>query len=98
MTRPILFALMILAAPAAAQQNPNWTPPPAKDGYEYPPCYCTNRGEKVEMGGEACLRIGSRRIWARCAMSVNNPIWRPIREGCPPGGPTSSLAAPATSG
>lgn len=85
-----VLPLLLAAAPAAAQ-NPNWTPPPAKDGFEYPPCYCTNRGERVEMGGEACLRIGAREIWARCAMSVNSPTWRTLHEGCPPPGPGASL-------
>ena len=94
--RPAILASAVLAlaasAPAAAQQ-PDWVRPPAKEGYEYPPCYCTNREERVQIGATACLRIGSREVLARCAMSVNNPIWRPLQEGCPPPGP---LAAAGT--
>ncbi len=76
-----LIALAV-AAPAAA--GPNWTPPPAKEGYSYPDCYCTNRGDRVPLGGYACLRIGSREVLAKCGMSVNNPAWRTVQEGCPP--------------
>jgi hypothetical protein len=75
-------AAAMLAAPAAAGSD--WTPPPAKDGYAYPACYCTNRGENVPIGGYACLKIGSREVLARCGMSLNNPAWRTVQEGCPP--------------
>jgi len=74
-----LLALLI-AAPALA--NPNWTPPPAKDGFEYPPCYCSNREQKVGIGKLSCLRIGSREVLARCRMSVNSPGWQMLGEGC----------------
>ncbi|HUF55857.1 MAG TPA: hypothetical protein VMM55_04780 [Thermohalobaculum sp.] len=64
--------------------NPNYDPPPPKEGFSYPDCYCTDSdGQRVEMGETACLRIGSRRVLARCAWSVNNPAWRPEAEGCP---------------
>lgn len=86
---PAAFAAVFLALPAAG--DPNWTRPPAKDGFEYPDCYCTNRGERVPMGGTACLRIGSDAFLARCEMSLNNPTWRRVREGCPPVGPNAAL-------
>ena len=71
---------------AAAQliSNPNFTQPPAKDGYSYPDYYCTDsKGQRVEMGETACLIIGSRRMLARCEISVNSPAWREESEGCP---------------
>lgn len=88
---------VVLATPASAE-NPNWTPPAPKKGFEYPPCYCTNREERVEIGGTACLRIGSREVWARCAMSVNNPIWRTLQQGCPPPEPSAGVAPPLPAG
>ena len=61
-----------------------FTPPPAKEGYSYPDCFCTDSaGKRVELGERACLIIGSRRVLARCDMSVNNPTWRHESEGCP---------------
>ncbi len=81
----ILAAL--LAAPALAgspQPNPNYNPPPAKEGFSYPDCYCTDsKGQRIELGQRACLTIGTREVLARCDMSVNNPTWRMENEGCP---------------
>ena len=86
----LALALVIPAAFAVADTghvppaNPNYTPAPPKEGFSYPDCYCTDSdGQRVEMGQTACLRIGDRRVFARCAWSVNNPAWRPEAEGCP---------------
>ena len=91
---PILAAPMILAAalasPPTALAQSGWTPPPAKDGLAYPECYCTNRGERVEMGGRTCIRIGSVEYTAVCGMSLNNPAWRKVEDGCAPQ-PAASL-------
>ncbi|MEO1688601.1 MAG: hypothetical protein AAFU61_11910 [Pseudomonadota bacterium] len=73
-------AALLFAGPALA--DPNWTPPPAKDGFSYPPCYCRNHEEKVGIGELGCLRIGSREVLARCRMSLNNPAWETLGEGC----------------
>jgi hypothetical protein len=71
-------------AGAGPKANPNYSPPPAKEAFSYPDCYCTDStGQRVEMGKTACLVIGSRRVLARCDMSVNNPTWREESEGCP---------------
>ena len=71
-------------AGAGPSANPNYNPPPAKKGFSYPDCYCTDsNGQRVDMGKTACLVIGSRRVLARCDMSVNNPAWREESEGCP---------------
>lgn len=82
----LAVGLNLGAGPAAADriQNKNFSQPPAKDGYTYPDCYCTDsKGQRVEMGQQACLIIGSKRVLARCDMSVNNPTWRHESEGCP---------------
>lgn len=79
------FGLAAVSAWAGeAVPSPYYTPPPPKQGYSYPDCYCTDTdGQRVELGDMACLRIGQRETLARCGMSVNNPIWRPESEGCP---------------
>jgi hypothetical protein len=82
----LLLGIAIVSGPAAAgpPSNPNYSPPPAKEGFSYPDCYCTDsKGQRVDMGKTACLIIGSRRVLARCDMSVNNPTWRHESEGCP---------------
>ena len=73
------------AGHAAAQliSDPNFTQPPAKDGYSYSDYYCTDsKGKRVEMVETACLITGSRRVLARCDISVNSPAWREESEGC----------------
>lgn len=72
------------AAAGSAGTNGSYAPPPPKQGYSYPDCYCTDsNGERVEMGERACLRIGDKQVLARCDMSVNSPTWRYETEGCP---------------
>lgn len=89
-----LAALLVLATlaamPAAAADGPQaparggYAPPPAKDGFSYPDCYCTDSdGRRVEIGERACLRIGGREVTALCRMSLNSPAWRPLSDGCP---------------
>jgi len=83
----VLLGIAIGPGPAAAAgppPNPNYSPLPPKEGFSYPDCYCTDSlGQRVEMGQMACLIIGTRRVLARCDMSVNNPTWREQSEGCP---------------
>lgn len=85
-------AAALTAAPAISddsrimpvQSNPNYTRPKPKEGFRYPDCYCTDSsGQRVELGRTACLKIGSQQFTARCDMSVNNPTWRRVSEGCP---------------
>ena len=87
----IALALILFAGAAAA--DPTFNRPPAAKGYAYPECYCTNRGERVEMGQTACIRIGSTAFTARCGMSQNSPTWRKLEDGCPP--PDGLSLAPA---
>ncbi len=83
LSRLVLPALAVLL-PSLAVAGPNWTRPPAKDGFSYPDCYCTNRGQRVEMGQQTCIRIGSVEYTAVCGMSLNNPAWRKVEDGCAP--------------
>ena len=81
MTRPaLIIALALLATSASA--DPAFKPPKPKEGHAYPECYCTNRGVRVPIGQKSCLRIGSQEFTARCGMSLNNPAWRDMEEGC----------------
>ena len=68
-----------------AQMNGNqFIPPKPKDGFRYPDCFCTDsEGKRIELGQMTCLKIGSQQVLARCAMSVINPTWRHISQGCP---------------
>ncbi|MEO0371912.1 MAG: hypothetical protein AAF231_10680 [Pseudomonadota bacterium] len=46
-------------------------------------CYCTNStGERVELGELICLTVGGRSFTAQCQMSLNNPMWREVSNGC----------------
>ena len=98
MMRTLIFAAA-LAIPGAfaasgALADPVFTPPKAKDGHAYPECYCTNRGVRVPVGAQSCLRVGSRTFTARCGMSLNNPAWREVKDGCEP--EQMSQAAPGS--
>ena len=69
-----LAALLLLAAPAAADQT---------IGGKTVDCYCTDsQGNRVEMGEMICLTVNGRSFMAQCQMSLNNPMWREISEGC----------------
>lgn len=84
---PVLLCGVVLASGGAAADELLVSPfaaPPAKEGYRYPDCYCTDSdGQRVEIGDIACLRIGRKRVLARCGMSQNSPAWRPEQDGCP---------------
>lgn len=86
MSRPLILPAVIAAlfGASSAAADALWVRPKAKEGYSYPECYCTNRGERIEMGGMTCIRIGSTEYLARCGMSLNNPAWRKVEDGCPP--------------
>lgn len=51
-------------------------------------CYCTDSsGGRVELGEFICLQVDGRMFTAQCQMSLNNPMWREVEQGCA----TSSL-------
>lgn len=46
-------------------------------------CYCTDQsGARIELGELICLQVDGRMFTAQCQMSLNNPMWREINEGC----------------
>lgn len=50
-------------------------------GVEY---YCTDEtGQRKELGEVICITAGCDTWMARCDMSLNNPMWRRIQDGCP---------------
>ena len=54
-------------------------------------CYCTDKsGSRVEIGEMTCLHVDGRTFMAQCQMSLNNPMWREISDGCL----SSSLSEP----
>ncbi|MGB3406236.1 MAG: hypothetical protein WBA67_01955 [Jannaschia sp.] len=71
----LVLAAILMGVPAAAQMT-------YPDGRPVD-CYCTDTlGDRVEMGQQACLSVGGRVFMARCAMSLNVPIWRDTGETC----------------
>ncbi|MEO0939777.1 MAG: hypothetical protein AAFY38_16610 [Pseudomonadota bacterium] len=74
--KQITLALTLLAAaPALADV----TSPSGKTV----DCYCTDRsGARVELGETICLQVDGRMFMAQCQMSLNNPMWREVQEGC----------------
>ncbi|MEM6728045.1 MAG: hypothetical protein AAF618_06065 [Pseudomonadota bacterium] len=46
-------------------------------------CWCGgSKGERFEMGDITCFTISGRTFTAQCQMSLNNPMWRELAEGC----------------
>lgn len=88
-----VLTLGFATVPSAHADQPKFTPasklsqyvpPKPKDGFRYPDCFCTDStGKRIELGQTTCLQIGSQTFTARCAMSLNNPTWRRVSEGCP---------------
>ena len=71
-------------APRVLNAQGGYNPPKPKEGFRYPDCFCTDsEGQRIELGSMTCLQIGSQQVLARCAMSLNNPTWRRVQEGCP---------------
>ena len=69
-----LFVLIVVSAPAFAD---------VKSNGKVIECYCTDRnGARVELGEMRCLQVDGRMFMAQCQMSLNNPMWREISEGC----------------
>lgn len=80
----IVFALLMSAQAGAEEHSQQFVPPPPKEGYSYPDCYCTDsQGRRVEVGQMACLTIGQRQVLSRCEQASNLTIWRHQSEGCP---------------
>ena len=70
----LAILLMLLAAPALADGMYNG---------KTVDCYCTDKtGSRVEIGEMTCLHVDGRSFMAQCQMSLNNPMWREVSEGC----------------
>ncbi|SLN11194.1 hypothetical protein PSA7680_00110 [Pseudoruegeria aquimaris] len=70
-----LFLILATAAPALADVK--------GPGGKVIDCYCTDsKGARVELGEMICLQVNGRMFMAQCQMSLNNPMWREISEGC----------------
>ena len=68
-----IFVILLALAPALASAQ-------AKKTVE---CYCTDKnGNRVEMGETICLNVDGRSFMAQCQMSLNNPMWRKVSDGC----------------
>ncbi|WP_275567033.1 hypothetical protein [Psychromarinibacter sediminicola] len=80
-----LAALLLLPGPALAQAAPDPAGRPEgfapMEGVEY---YCTDAdGARHEIGAVICITAGCDTWLARCGMSLNNPTWRWVQDGCP---------------
>ncbi len=71
----VLLALICLGLPAAADVT--------GPGGKTIDCYCTDTsGSRVELGETICMQVDGRMFMAQCQMSLNNPMWRELNEGC----------------
>ena len=70
MTRSVFVALiMAVLAPVAQAKSVE--------------CYCTDtQGSRVELGQTVCRFVDGKSFMAQCQMSLNNPMWRRLQEGC----------------
>ncbi len=82
--RFLLLPTLALIFPAIAIQAQQFERPEPKEGFSYPEYFCTNRGIRVDVEDQSCLIIGDRTVQAVCDISLNNPTWRVIGEGCTP--------------
>ena len=81
--RRIAIILAVLATQAAAD---------VQKGGKTVDCYCTDKtGARVELGEKICLQVDGKMFMAQCQMSLNNPMWRKLSDGCL----SSELADPA---
>lgn len=70
----LILPFLLAATPALAD---------ATIGGKTVECYCTDTsGARVEMGEMICLQVDGKMFMARCAMSLNVPIWRKVSDGC----------------
>ena len=74
--------MLRLAIIVAALAHPVMADVKSRDG-SIIDCYCTDKtGARVELGEVRCLQVDGRMFMARCEMSLNNPMWREVSEGC----------------
>ena len=74
----LLMVSSVLVADLPADAEKRAAPPLKKIE-----CYCTDKtGSRHEMGELVCLDVDGRLFTARCEMSLNNPMWREVNDGC----------------
>ncbi|WP_372675351.1 hypothetical protein [Aquicoccus sp.] len=79
----LAIILSVLATQAAAD---------VQKGGKTVDCYCTDKtGARVELGENICMQVDGKMFMAQCQMSLNNPMWRKLSDGCP----SSELIDPA---
>lgn len=78
-----MLRIALIIAPLALTAATPLVADPKKGGVKWPDCYCTNRGERVDMGKTSCLSVDGRSYLAKCDMSQNNPVWRDTGQLCP---------------
>ncbi len=78
----VLFALLPGFALAQGFKHREKSPDaPPLPKIEY---FCTDAdGERREIGEVICITASCLTWLARCDMSLNNPMWRKIQDGCP---------------
>ncbi len=78
----ILFALLPGVALAQGFKHREKSPDaPPLPKIEY---FCTDAdGRRREIGEVICITASCLTWLARCDMSLNNPMWRKIQDGCP---------------
>ncbi|WP_371059405.1 hypothetical protein [Rhodosalinus sp. 5P4] len=82
--RVLVLPVCWLAAGPSLAEGPTATPG-APTPSAATDCYCTDStGGRVELGESICLTVDGRSFIAQCQMSLNNPMWREISEGCAP--------------
>ncbi|MEI4234035.1 hypothetical protein [Roseovarius sp. D22-M7] len=70
----LILPLLLAATPALSDST---------TGGKTTECYCTDRnGDRVEMGETICLQVDGKMFMAQCQMSLNNPMWRKVSDGC----------------
>jgi hypothetical protein len=75
----LLSIILLTYTPIALAEEKLASKPKVKK----PDCYCTDKvGARVELGTMVCMKVGGRDFIARCEMSLNNPMWREISQGC----------------
>ncbi|MEO1291394.1 MAG: hypothetical protein AAFV62_00960 [Pseudomonadota bacterium] len=48
-----------------------------------PDCTCRKPGgARAQVGEVMCVQIGERTQAMRCEMTLNNTIWKPVRQNC----------------
>lgn len=84
MMRRALIAIAVCAMYGAAAADELGRTAPSDRSASGHDCSCLNRGERVLLGDMTCIKVGEREFTAQCMMTLNNPSWHYVEEGCRP--------------